>query len=402
MSSRKYSTLRNRRGFSLVLVALALAFMLGTLALAIDLGMLLTAHAEAQRVADSAALAGASAYLDFIPATTAVDTAQDRAITYALQNSIRNVPVQGTDIGVDVNPAAFTVSVSVRSVGLPMWFGSLLGPNYRGVTAEATAWAAPAGGAKCVKPFAIPDLWQEMTTVAPEDGNANRIWENAEQWDYQTSQGDNYKKWNPTLANDPTATGYGSQWRNQIGTAQPYDEGLILTIKPQDPNTGTTPTPGFFLPWRVGTSQGAQDYKDNITGCNPAVSQIGVPYDIEPGDMTGPTRQAIQQVMNMDAGATWDVATGTVINSAWGSNWQASPRVIIAGLFDPAQIAGIFGASNPIVFNDFGLFFLEGFDPTWTGPPPQAPVQARFIGFAKGTSSGPGNGSLLRILRLID
>ncbi len=409
MSSRRSSPLRsfsippkNRRGFSLALMALALGFLLGAGALAIDLGMLLTAHAEAQRVADSAALAGASAYLDFIPATAAVDTAQERALQYAMQNTIRNVPVQGTDVGVDVNPAAFTVSVSVRSIGLPMWFGSLLGPQYRGVTAEATAWAAPAGGVKCVKPFAIPDLWREMTVVAPEDANANRVWENQEFWDFKPGQGDNYRKWDITNPGDPTATGYGSQWRNQIGSAAPYDAGLILTIKPQDPNSGTTPTPGFFLPWRVGTSQGAQDYKNNITGCNPAVSQVGVPYDIEPGDMTGPTRQAITQVINSDPNAVWDPGTETVINSTWSPNWRGSPRVIIAGLFDPAQIAGIFGASNPIVFNDFALFFLEGFDPSWTGPPPQAPVQARFIGFAKGNAEGPSNGTLLRILRLID
>ena len=379
------------------LLAVSLLTLLAVAALAIDLGMLYTARAEAQRAADAAALAGASAYLDFIPATAAVDTAQARAIQYAMQNNIRNVPIQGTDLGVNVDPANYRVTVSVRSVGLPMWFGSLLGPRYREVTAEAAAVAAPAGGVKCVKPFAIPDSWSEITG---EDTDADRRWDTGEGWDYNTAAGDYYKKWSPSLPNDPTATGYSSQWRNQIGTAMPFDDGLVMSIKSQRP--GDAITSGFFYPWRIGTSSGAQDYKDNITGCNPAVAQVGVPYDIEPGNMVGPTRQAVQEVMNTDPGAYWDAATSSVMGSAWGANWQASPRVMIAGLFDPGQIAGIQGSSNPIVFNDFALFFLEGFDPAWPGPPPQAPVQARFLGFARGTDSGASNGTLLRILRLVE
>ncbi len=391
------SPLRDRKGLALPLLAVSMMTLLAVAAIAIDLGMLLTARAEAQRAADSAALAGASAFLDFIPATAAVDTAQDRAIKYAMQNTIRNVPIAGTDLGVNVDPANLKVTVAVRSVGLPMWFGSLLGPQYRGVTAEAAAVAAPAGGAKCVLPFAIPDSWSEITG---EDVNGDRSWGNTEAWDYNTGAGDNYKKWNPAQANDPTATGYSSQWRHQIGTAMPYDDGLVMTIKAQQP--GTTITSGFFYPWRLPGSTGANDYKWNIINCNPAEVYVGQPYDIEPGNMVGPTRQAIQQVMNMDAGATWDPLTSSVSGSAWGANWQASPRVLIAGLFDPGQIAGIQGSSNPIVFNDFGLFFLEGFDPAWPGPPPQAPVQARFLGFAKGTFGGTNTGSLLRILRLVE
>jgi len=281
-----------------------------------------------------------------------------------------------------------------------MWFGSFFGLNDRVVTAEAAAVAGPAGGVKCVKPFAIPDLWNELNLAAPEDSDGDRRWGLYEAWNFDPGAGDFYRKWDITAPNDPVATGYHSQWRHAIGTAQPYDDGLTLTIKSQRP--GTAITSGFFYPWRIGSSSGASDYKDNITGCNPAVAQVGVPYPIEPGNMVGPTREAVSQVIASDAGAMWDPATSTVVNSAHSPNWQASPRVIIAGLFDPNLIAGIQGASQPIVFNDFALFFLEGFDPMWTGPAPQAPVLARFLGFAQGTDSGPGGGTLLRILRLVE
>ena len=57
---------RNKRGGVLVLYTVAMVAMMGMAALAIDLGMLRKSRAEAQRAADAAALAGASAFqLDF-------------------------------------------------------------------------------------------------------------------------------------------------------------------------------------------------------------------------------------------------------------------------------------------------------------------------------------------------
>ncbi len=49
--------LRDEQGATLVLVALGISVFLGMVALAVDLGMLLGARTESQRVADAAALA---------------------------------------------------------------------------------------------------------------------------------------------------------------------------------------------------------------------------------------------------------------------------------------------------------------------------------------------------------
>ena len=54
---------RDERGSALVLYTVAMVGMMGMAALAIDLGMLRKARAEAQRAADASALAGASAIL---------------------------------------------------------------------------------------------------------------------------------------------------------------------------------------------------------------------------------------------------------------------------------------------------------------------------------------------------
>ena len=54
-----------KRGAMLVLVAVSLGMLIGFAALAVDFGMLYDARSETQRAADAAALAGASAYLDY-------------------------------------------------------------------------------------------------------------------------------------------------------------------------------------------------------------------------------------------------------------------------------------------------------------------------------------------------
>ncbi len=402
------STLRvvgNRDGVA-VLFALGLLALLAIGALAIDLGMLFTARAEAQRVADSAALAGASAFKDFIPKGTARLPAIARAYEYATENTIRGVKVDSANVAVEVDTIAYTVTAYVRSPNLGTWMARSFGVTDAVVSTQATARFAPVGGVKCVKPFAIPDLWHETNTAPPsssgaqEDGNADRRWGNDEGWNFDPGAGDRYQKWSLANATDPLSTGYHSQWRNAIGSAPPFDIGMTLTVKSQRP--GTAIASGFFYPWRIGASSGANDYRNDILGCNPATASVGVPYPVENGNMVGPTRQGILGLMSLDSGASWDQPTQSVVGSVAGNNWQNSPRVFIAGLFDPNQIANIQSGGNlDIVFNDFALFFLEGLDATAPGPASQAPVLARFIGFATGSEDGSGAGELSRRLRLI-
>ena len=102
MRRRLISFWKNEDGSAAALVAVSLTALVSIMALGLDIGMLFNARSEAQRAADSAALAGASAFLDF-PANEATKPAHERAIEYATQNTVRNSAVDPSEVEVHVN-----------------------------------------------------------------------------------------------------------------------------------------------------------------------------------------------------------------------------------------------------------------------------------------------------------
>ena len=397
---------RDERGGTLALIAVTLTGLMGAMSLAIDLGLLFTARSETQRLTDAAALAGASAFMDY-QRNIAGDTASARALEFALAGRVRGRALQPTDIVVEVIVAEEKVRVTARSRPEGLFFARFLDRFLGGVATVSAAEAAPAGGANCVKPWAIPDLWDEQTG---EDTNANRMWDvspgngnggngngnggSTESWDFDPTAGDRYQQWDRDNPDDLLATGLGSHWRYQAGSASQYDKGLQLTIKPQQP--GISPVNPFFYVWRMPGSTGADDYRENILSCHPEVVTTTVPYPIEPGNMNGPTRQGVNTLIDRDPNAFWN---GQEVAGTSAGHWRNSPRVFVAPLFDPTQIAGITGGGNlDLTFSDFGLFFLEG--PKLQNPHDH--VYARFLGFARGNAAGGGAGQLAKILRLVE
>ena len=395
-----------RRGAVLPLVAVSVMALLGMAALAIDLGMAFTARSEAQRVADAAALAGGSAYLDFTVANV-TQPATDRAYDYALRNTVRNVAVDSSEVTIQVIPDSMKVRVWIARQTLPTWFARIVGIDDVDVGAMAAAQAFQAGAARCLKPFAVPDLWHDID----DDTNPqNRMWDQGEDWQFDPSQGDYYL---PYGGQGETAydTGYGSEWR---GTDRDY--GRQVQIKVSDPQSPQQPAPGIFLPWRIpedpemescdrggggGGASGAAVYRNNICSCNNSGVEIGQEYDIEPGNMIGPTNQGVEELISDDPGAYWDPnfgAAGGIRGSSFDNGGLASPRVIKVGLYDPTiqlQNPGM----QTVRFNNFALFFLEG------QASRRDPVIARFLYFASGSgegSGGPNTGSLVLYLRLVE
>ncbi len=94
-----FERIRDQRGATLVMVALGLFVFLGMVALAVDLGMLLGARTESQRVADAAALAGAGSLI-----TAPDDEARARqwALDYAAENTVLGTIADVRDEDVDV------------------------------------------------------------------------------------------------------------------------------------------------------------------------------------------------------------------------------------------------------------------------------------------------------------
>jgi hypothetical protein len=159
---------RNERGAVLVMLALSMVALLGSAALAIDVGALYMARTEAQRVADASALAGAGWLL-----TDPDDSAGARlkAIDYAARNTVRHLPasVLPTDIDVNLDSSLFRVRVILerdRGNAVPTVFARILGIDLVNIATVAAAWAAPADelpeAADCPLPIALPDRWIDV------------------------------------------------------------------------------------------------------------------------------------------------------------------------------------------------------------------------------------------------
>ena len=141
-------------------------------------------------------------------------------------------------------------------------------------------------------------------------------------------------------------------------------------------------------------------YKDNITGCNPE-AHLGEAYDVEDGNMVGPTIQAFSDLIAEDPTAHWDQSLndgkGGVVTDF--GDFRNSPRVVPIALFDPNQIAGIKSGGNlTLTFNNFALFFVEGFE----GQGQQKPLKGRFLYYATASGVGPVVGPLNKILQLVE
>lgn len=388
-----------KRGATLVFVAVAMGALFGFLALAIDLGMLFVARNDAQRAADAAALAGASAFLENQGAS-AVVPANQRAMEYALRNTFQNGPIDSNEVTIQVLPESLRVGVWVQRDSVQTLFARTLGMRWMPIGAYAAAEAADAGSAKCLKPFALPDLWHD----ANDDTNGNRVWDENETWQFGNDPGDRYEPFSgPGSA--ATETGYGSGWRNYV-TPVTNDYGRQIKIKISDPQDPQGAVPSIFFPWRIPTGpnpepcpgrsavegeNGAAVYRQNICSCNNSEINLGEEYQVETGNMVGPTWQGTEALIDQDRDAYWDEATNTVAGSTYGAGWMSSPRVIKIALIDPMQITG--PGMQTIRFNNFALLFIEAQQNM------RAPVYARFLYYANGT--GEGSGSLVKVLRLV-
>ena len=187
----RFYTRRGERGITMTFVVVAMFALLGMAALAIDLVTLYVARAQAQRVADAAALAGAKTLVERGLTADPTDSAgtwtascmqaRAQAITIANRGRIGGVvpatvtpcfpnggacnatcPAPGgVGTGFGVNPQ---VAVTVRSAVLPLFFAKLWGHNTATVAATGQAEGFNPSAtdipvaAKCVTPWMIPNI----------------------------------------------------------------------------------------------------------------------------------------------------------------------------------------------------------------------------------------------------
>ncbi len=437
--------IRNRQGAALALVAVSLVVILGMGALAVDMGMLMKQREDAQRAADAAALAGASAFQNAKP-LDAIGDAKRLAFDYLARNYVGGTYIDTTNKVASVTggnryittasegtvvvlPDSVKVRVIVRRPAVGTLFSRVLGYLNVPIAAKAAAVASNSGASKCLKPFALPDIWGEPGAAPSDDKNFNRMedigknWNKPdENWRYNPATGDHYRGYQSTSGSGDY-TGWGSDYRNnyadESGNRYWDDYGRLIKLKVT--SSHDVPSPSFFQAWSIpGTGKGASAYRENIWSCNTTEVPLATDVDFndgiddtegsdsKPGNMVGPTYQGMDSLIKLDPNACWAEMpdsnhagfTRGEVRTMQGKNctgaypgWESSPRVITVPLFDPAQIQS---GRTKLQFSNLGVFFIEA------QKTKKDPVVARFLFFAKGTGSGPTAGSLVKKLQLVE
>jgi len=326
------SPLGNERGSILIFTAVALVSIFAFAVLAIDGAILMTSRTELSAAADAAALAGA---------TGLISGSQDEARTRAMNTSALNEAVQDVQRPVVISaddvtfPEPDIIRVQTHRTAetgdaIRTYFLHIINPmstRQADMTAVAAARAFDVCGSKCIKPWSVPDRWN--------DANNNGVFD----------AGDSYDK-------------------DIDGYIAPNDVGASITLKVGSPSE-TIASGVFFvvdLPpldddSGIAPQTGGAEYRWNIANCNEFTVGPGDRLQVEPGNMVGPTTLGMQELIDADPWATWDPSTKSIVNSAYA----LSPRIGLIPFFDP-QLPPTSGR-NYVTITKIGAFFLESVGP---------------------------------------
>jgi hypothetical protein len=428
----------DRDGQTLAIGAVSMLALLAIVGLGVDLGMAYTARAEAQRVADATALAGASAFLDHIHPADAVGDAQARAEEYAELNFVRNrrVVANPPEVIVWVIPDSQKVRARVQRTGLPVWFARFLGQTEMRVSAMAAAQAIAAGSSHCAAPFAVPDIWHEST----QDLNGNRLIDfdgveplykgNSsrnpnEFWSYDPESGDVYRPYHdirdmdgnlvydrqglPMTGAGDGATGYGSNWRHGIGTAGPEDNGLRMMLYPPQ-HVDHKQVDNWWNFWT--TDDGSSSYNQARE-----MLRTGECIDIAGITGVGGTLKRVTGNRAVVVDDWYDLIDEHDKNLVWNGDlgWPEDPsnpgvavtssrRIVSVPLVHP-DVLLMGNSERGVRVVDIATMFLE--DPrviygAGVGDKNFTPLTGRIIHRGTGALGGPTAGKFEKVLRLIE
>jgi hypothetical protein len=301
------------RGISLFLVAGSLFILLGIGALAVDLASLYVARNEAQRAADSAALAGAKVFVESGCVTSGTCTSMEaeatqRAIQVGGQNKLAGqaVTIRSADISFNGTSAQNPrITVQVQSGTLNTFFASAFGiTTTGGVNASATAEAYNPSGISggptfctgCVRPWLIANC--DPSHASPPNPLC------AGTQAYLLNPGNNY-----SVANPGCITGGGT-----VG------ETLAIKIETQPTQFGA-----------VDDGTGTTGYQQSITTCNTGQFTCGTTVNSLPGIKIAFTTPGVNTLLHLP---------GNTVGLNQGQDW-------IDTTVCPPQVHG--GARNPLV-----------------------------------------------------
>ena len=363
---------RREGGSTVALIAISMTALVGVAALAVDVGMLMSARTEAQRTADLAALAGAGI---LIGEPNNATKAEQTAINFAGQNNVNGqaAVVQPQDVDVDIANGLVRVRVErsqARGNPVATFFARVFGVTTMDVGAVAAAQVFPASTGNCLLPVALPDKWVNLG--GPQ---------------YDPAEGDLYVP--------PGQSGYTGYTDQDIGTQ--------IVLKPAQGASGgkSGGTSGSFEPgwWYLWTpaGPGASQVRDYVTGCpDPnTLTQAGDWVTDKNGNMQAIERD-FEDLIGQDPYASYD----PVCNCVTGGMGMSSPRIRGVPVFEPPSYSHNGTEANFQVAGFAGVF-IEAVSP---GPPGKRNVLARIMGFS-GTdpTGGVGGGNALAdAVRLVE
>lgn len=271
---RKVFGMRNRRGSTILLVALISVTMLTFLAVVVDMSRMYTQKNELQTAADAAALAGMIAHIEDTSLT--VDSARSFGIKQTVLQSPITVATADVVCGKwdDVNhiylgdsdhcgPSENAVTVTVRDSARYIFTG-LLGTTKQ-VTAMGRSYAANVGATQCVKPWAME---YSVLTKLLQPGNTD-YYRDLDAYDIEQLKTRTPAQLTFTLRSQTNTEALGPANYGSLNIANP------------DPDAPKTDVGGSL-------------YRYNIGHCNLTLIGPGDILTTKPGGTTGPTLQGAE------------------------------------------------------------------------------------------------------------
>jgi Flp pilus assembly protein TadG len=347
---------QSERGAVFVQFGISLFVLMAFNVFVLDYGLMWVARRQAQNAADAGALAGATylAYDQYANAGFAVATAQGIAAANMVWQQAATPVASAACPGGVTGATCMTVNIyrngSNGSSALPMLFGPVIGLTSQGVQATATALIGPANTTTCLKPWALPDRWNDVR-----------------------SPSDEFNKWAAGVLLSP-ADVYTAPSASGAGTTPtlPANYGFII---PFDVNYAFDHaiTRGFMLPLVL---PGGKTHLQNMTECNGQPISIGQTLSIDTGLMGGSggvAESAAWAAFNLDSTADYAFEAGGYVDNSCAPNCApVSPRLWAIALYDPSDFdyrrgvadwSGCPGGTPCIQIKSITGFFIDYLDP---------------------------------------
>lgn len=325
------------RGAVIVHVAVAMTGLLAFAALTVDLGTVWVARAQAQNAVDAAAHAGVVS-LAFVNPSDA-DAARAAAQAVIQQHSVWGdpIPPAAVTMAVGTCPAGAPatsgdcVNVSVERP-MPVFFSRMFAAGPSTVRASASGKVMNGNATNCLRPWAIPDRWTEVSGPT----------------DHYDAYLPNTSTPLPGPRDSYVPLGFDTNW---TGTQLILERGDV----DHSEDVGIVGNQFYMLEMPNAQPDREARYQQNIEQCNGTVVTAGDTMSLTHVPLVV-TENGVNNLIAQDPGAYWDGTT--VRNSAFGT----SPRIVAMALYDPDQLAaqpGLAVGSSIVIRNIVGFFVID-------------------------------------------